>query len=87
MTAAVDTAKQKPAPVPEGSVMVTLKVARFNPENGEGAYWDSFQVPVLPTDRFLNVLIYSSPTWTAPSPSGAPVPTACVAPTPCGSTM
>src|SRR5690606_20564056 len=33
-------------------------VARFNPEDDKGAHWESFQVPVLPTDRFLNVLIY-----------------------------
>ncbi|WP_236573282.1 2Fe-2S iron-sulfur cluster-binding protein, partial [Nocardia caishijiensis] len=58
MTAVAEPTTQKPAPVPEGSVMVTVKVARFSTENDKGAYWDSFQVPVLPTDRFLNVLIY-----------------------------
>ena len=45
-------------PVPEGAVMVTLKIARFNPEDGEGQHWDSFQVPALPTDRMLNLLLY-----------------------------
>src|SRR5690349_25156406 len=59
MTAVAEApAGQKPAPVPDGSTMVTVKVARFNPEDDKGAHWDSFQVPVLPTDRFLNVLIY-----------------------------
>src|SRR6476620_413262 len=52
--------KDDPAlpPVPEGAVMVTLKIARFNPEDGEGQHWDSFQVPTLPTDRLLNLLLY-----------------------------
>ncbi|MDG3008873.1 succinate dehydrogenase iron-sulfur subunit [Rhodococcus sp. D2-41] len=45
-------------PVPEGATMVTLKIARFNPEDGQGAHWDSFQVPALPTDRMLNLLLY-----------------------------
>src|SRR6478735_887568 len=45
-------------PVPEGAVMVTLKIARFNPEDGEGQRWESFQVPTLPTDRLLNLLLY-----------------------------
>jgi len=42
--------------------MVTLKIARFNPEdadahNGSGG-WQSFRVPCLPTDRLLNLLHY-----------------------------
>ena len=44
------------APVPDGAVMVTLKIARFNPENPDGAGWQSFRVPCLPTDRLLNLL-------------------------------
>ena len=49
-------------PVPPGAVMVTLKIARFNPDDPE-AYtdsggWQSFRVPCLPTDRLLNLLIY-----------------------------
>ncbi|WP_234784365.1 succinate dehydrogenase iron-sulfur subunit [Mycolicibacter nonchromogenicus] len=49
-------------PVPEGAQMVTLKIARYNPENPD-AYaatggWQSFRVPALPTDRLLNLLIY-----------------------------
>ena len=49
-------------PVPEGAQMVTLKIARFNPDSPD-AYaatdgWQSFRVPALPTDRLLNLLIY-----------------------------
>ena len=49
-------------PIPEGSVMVTLRIARFNPENpdqyADSGGWQSFRVPCLPTDRVLNLLIY-----------------------------
>ena len=49
-------------PVPEGAVMVTCKIARFNPENpdqyADSGGWQSFRVPSLPTDRMLNLLIY-----------------------------
>ncbi|MEB3052012.1 succinate dehydrogenase iron-sulfur subunit [Mycolicibacter sp. MYC123] len=49
-------------PVPEGAHMVTLKIARFNPENPDQYAatdgWQSFRVPALPTDRLLNLLIY-----------------------------
>jgi succinate dehydrogenase / fumarate reductase, iron-sulfur subunit len=48
--------------IPEGSVMVTLRIARFNPENpdqyADSGGWQSFRVPCLPTDRLLNLLIY-----------------------------
>ena len=42
--------------------MVTLKIARYNPEDPD-AYaatdgWQTFRVPALPTDRLLNLLIY-----------------------------
>ena len=53
-----DTAAADLPPVPEGAVMVTLKIARFNPEDGKGQHWDSFQVPALPRDRMLNLLLY-----------------------------
>ncbi|WP_435278300.1 succinate dehydrogenase iron-sulfur subunit [Rhodococcus yananensis] len=53
-----DTAEADLPPVPEGATMVTLKIARFNPEDGKGQHWDSFQVPALPTDRMLNLLLY-----------------------------
>src|SRR6201993_133036 len=49
-------------PVPEGAVMVTVKIARFNPDQPEAfaetGGWQSFRVPCLPTDRLLNLLIY-----------------------------
>src|SRR5271167_1509201 len=49
-------------PVPMGSVMVTLRIARFNPENpdqyADSGGWQSFRVPCLPSDRLLNLLIY-----------------------------
>jgi len=38
--------------------MVTLKIARFNPEKPEAAGWQSFRVPSLPSDRLLNLLHY-----------------------------
>lgn len=57
-TAVVDQATDYPGPIPEGSVMVTMKIARFNPEDDKGAHWESFEVPCLPTDRLLNLLIY-----------------------------
>src|ERR1700743_569365 len=59
----VDTSLDPPLPpVPDGAVMVTLKIARFNPEDAD-AYaktggWQSFRVPCLPSDRLLNLLIY-----------------------------
>ena len=45
-------------PVPDGAVMVTLKIARFNPEDPDAQGWQSFRVPCLPTDRLLNLLHY-----------------------------
>src|SRR6478736_10523424 len=49
-------------PVPEGAVMVTLKIARFNPEDpdahADSGGWQSFRVPSLPSDRLLNLLHY-----------------------------
>jgi succinate dehydrogenase / fumarate reductase, iron-sulfur subunit len=45
-------------PVPDGSVMVTLKIARFNPETPDTAGWQSFRVPCLSSDRLLNLLLY-----------------------------
>lgn len=73
-------------PVPEGATMVTLKIARFNPEDDKGQHWDSFQVPALPTDRMLNLLLYVKGYLDAPSPSAAAAHTVSVAPTRCGST-
>src|SRR6202022_1531965 len=49
-------------PVPDGAVMVTLKIARFNPENpdayADSGGWQSFRVPCLSSDRLLNLLHY-----------------------------
>ena len=55
---AVDTTEGAAPPVPEGAVMITLKIARFNPEDPDTAGWQSFRVPCLPTDRLLNLLHY-----------------------------
>jgi succinate dehydrogenase / fumarate reductase iron-sulfur subunit len=35
---------------------VTLKIRRFNPENDTEPRWESYDVPVLPGDRLLNLL-------------------------------
>ena len=49
-------------PIPAGAVMVTVKIARFNPDQPEAfaetGGWQSFRVPCLPSDRMLNLLIY-----------------------------
>src|ERR1700730_2726666 len=49
-------------PIPDEAVMVTMKIARFNPEDPERytdtGGWQSFRVPCLPTDRLLNLLHY-----------------------------
>jgi succinate dehydrogenase / fumarate reductase iron-sulfur subunit len=45
-------------PVPDGAVMVTMKIARFNPEHPDSAGFESFRVPCLPSDRLLNLLHY-----------------------------
>jgi len=54
----VDTREPALPPIPEGAVMVTLKIARFNPEYPDAAGFQSFRVPCLPSDRLLNLLIY-----------------------------
>ncbi|MGV0801317.1 2Fe-2S iron-sulfur cluster-binding protein, partial [Mycolicibacterium elephantis] len=64
MTVSPDVQTKDPdlPPVPEGAVMVTLKIARFNPEDpdahADSGGWQSFRVPCLPTDRLLNLLHY-----------------------------
>ncbi len=49
-------------PIPEGAVLVTVKIARFNPDQPdafvETGGWQSFRVPCLPSDRLLNLLTY-----------------------------
>ena len=47
------------APVPEGSTMITLRIMRFNPEDETKNGWQEFSVPALPTDRLLNLLLYT----------------------------
>ncbi|MCV7178419.1 succinate dehydrogenase iron-sulfur subunit [Mycolicibacterium sphagni] len=58
MTIAPDLKEPALPPIPDGAVMVTLKIARFNPEDPDGAGYQSFRVPCLPSDRLLNLLIY-----------------------------
>ncbi|MQA61533.1 MAG: succinate dehydrogenase iron-sulfur subunit [Actinophytocola sp.] len=61
MTAAADTATTSTdasdIPAPEGSITVTVKILRFNPELDSEPHWESYDVPALPTDRVLNLLI------------------------------
>ena len=45
-------------PVPEGSVMLTVHIQRYNPELDELPHTESYRVPALPGDRLLNVLHY-----------------------------
>ncbi|MGY4710282.1 succinate dehydrogenase iron-sulfur subunit [Mycolicibacterium sp. CBM1] len=54
----VDTREPALPPIPDGAVMVTLKISRFNPEDPDSAGFQSFRVPCLPSDRLLNLLIY-----------------------------
>ena len=45
-------------PVPDGAVMLTVNIQRFNPELDEVPHTESYRVPALPGDRLLNVLHY-----------------------------
>lgn len=65
MTIAPELKEVALPPIPDGSVMVTMKIARFNPEDPDAAGYQSFRVPCLPSDRLLNLLIYIKATWTA----------------------
>ena len=56
--ASPDTSDPELPPIPDGAVMVTLKIARFNPEDPDTAGYQSFRVPCLPSDRLLNLLHY-----------------------------
>jgi succinate dehydrogenase / fumarate reductase iron-sulfur subunit len=58
MTIAPDLKEPALPPIPDGAVMVTMKIARFNPEDPDSAGFQSFRVPCLPSDRLLNLLIY-----------------------------
>src|SRR5262249_14153324 len=52
---AVDTQDPPLPPIPEGAVMVTLKIARFNTEDPDAAGWQGFRVTCLRCDRLLNL--------------------------------
>ena len=57
MTTAVESSNDtSEIPAPEGSVTITVKLLRFNPEIDEEPHWESYDVPALPTDRVLNML-------------------------------
>ena len=58
MTIAPELKEPALPPIPDGAVMVTLKIARFNPEDPDSAGFQSFRVPCLPSDRLLNLLMY-----------------------------
>ena len=45
-------------PVPDGAIMVTLHIQRYNPEADEVPHQESFRIPAMPTDRVLNLLHY-----------------------------
>jgi len=45
-------------PVPDGAVMVTVNLQRFNPELDDAPHMESYRIPALPTDRILNLLHY-----------------------------
>jgi len=45
-------------PVPDGAVMLTVRIQRFNPELDDAPHTESYRVPALPADRLLNVLHY-----------------------------
>ena len=44
--------------MPDGAVMLTVHIQRFNPELDELPHTESYRVPALPGDRLLNVLHY-----------------------------
>ncbi|MGS0686199.1 succinate dehydrogenase iron-sulfur subunit [Nakamurella sp. GG22] len=45
-------------PVPDGAVMLTVHIQRYNPEVDELPHTESYRVPAMPGDRLLNVLHY-----------------------------
>lgn len=51
MTAVIEKAEAGDPPlppVPEGAVMVDLKIQRFNPEDPDAAGWQTFRYPACP---------------------------------------
>ncbi|MBM9467654.1 succinate dehydrogenase iron-sulfur subunit [Nakamurella leprariae] len=45
-------------PIPDGAVMLTVNIQRFNPETDDAPHMESYRVPAQPGDRLLNVLHY-----------------------------
>ena len=45
-------------PIPEGAVMLTVTIQRYNPELDDAPHMESYRVPAQPGDRLLNVLHY-----------------------------
>src|ERR1700709_1916122 len=45
-------------PVPDGAIMVTVHIQRYNPELDDAPHKESYYIPALPTDRILNLLHY-----------------------------
>ncbi len=45
-------------PVPDGAMMVTVHIQRFDPETDDAPHRESYRIPALPTDRILNLLHY-----------------------------
>ena len=45
-------------PVPDGAMMITLHIQRYNPDTDEVPHQESYRIPALPTDRVLNLLHY-----------------------------
>jgi succinate dehydrogenase / fumarate reductase, iron-sulfur subunit len=45
-------------PVPDGAVMVTVSIQRYNPETDDEPHMESYRIPALPGDRVLNLLHY-----------------------------
>jgi succinate dehydrogenase / fumarate reductase iron-sulfur subunit len=39
-----------------GSINVTLKIFRFNPEENKAAHWENYTINIAPTDRVLDAL-------------------------------
>ncbi|HVV23347.1 MAG TPA: succinate dehydrogenase iron-sulfur subunit [Pseudonocardiaceae bacterium] len=45
-------------PAPDGALLITVRIHRYNPEVSPEPEWQEFDVPALPTDRVLNLLHY-----------------------------
>src|SRR5438874_2602245 len=57
MTTTAEAPDTSQIPAPEGSITVTVKILRFNPELDSEPHWETYDVPALPTDRVLNLLM------------------------------